>query len=79
MRVTPTSKTGRIQPRWVTAWFIVDAIVALAPPLYWALDRNATMIYGVPAAVLYFIAVAACIAASIVAAYAAEARKAENG
>ena len=32
------------QPRWVTAWFILDTIVALAPPLYWAFDGAKTPI-----------------------------------
>jgi hypothetical protein len=65
------------QPRWVIAWFVVDTIVALAPPLYWAVDGNRTPIFGVPVAVLYFIAVATCIAASVVAAYVAEAYRGE--
>lgn len=67
-------KFDRAQLRLVTAWFVVDAIVALAPPLYWAFDGSSTPIYGVPASVLYFVAVSVCIAASIVAAYVAEAR-----
>jgi len=67
------------QPRWVAAWFALDAVVALAPPLYWAFDGDSTPIFGVPAAVLYFIAVATCIAASIIAAYAAEASRGEVG
>jgi hypothetical protein len=67
----------RAQPRWVTAWFFADAIVALAPPLYWAFDGNRTPIFGVPIVVLYFIAVSACIATSIVAAYFAEAFRGE--
>ncbi|MGO4685855.1 hypothetical protein [Hyphomicrobium sp. 2TAF46] len=66
-------------PRWVAAWFIVDAIVALAPPLYWAFDGDRIPLLGVPAAVLYFIAVSTCIAASIVAAYLAEVRVEEAG
>lgn len=70
-------KIERAQPLWVTAWFVLDAIVALAPPLYWAFDGDSTPIYGVPASVLYFVAVSASIAASIVAAYAAEARSGE--
>jgi hypothetical protein len=65
------------QPRWVIAWFVVDTIVALAPPLYWAVDGNRTPIYGIPVAVLYFIVVATCIAASVVAAYVAEAYRGE--
>jgi hypothetical protein len=60
-------------------WFILDTIVALAPPLYWAFDGARTPIFGVPAAVLYFVAVSTCIAASIVAAYLAEVRSGEIG
>jgi hypothetical protein len=67
------------QPRWVTAWFVIDVIVALAPPLYWAFDGDRTPILGVPAAVLYFVAVSTCIAASIIAAYLAESRNGEIG
>ena len=66
-------------PRWVMAWFVLDAIAALAPPLYWAFDGNREPVLGVPAAVFYFIAVSTFIAASIVAAYLAEARDGETG
>ncbi|MBS0234839.1 MAG: hypothetical protein JSR99_15290 [Proteobacteria bacterium] len=72
-------KIERSQPLWVTGWFVIDVVVALAPPLYWSFDGNNTPIYGVPAAVLYFVAVSTCIAASIVAAYAADARNGEIG
>lgn len=67
------------RPRWVTAWFVIDAVVALAPPLYWAVDGDRTPILGVPAAVFYFVAVAICITASIIAAFWAEARSGEIG
>jgi hypothetical protein len=63
---------------WIMAWFSLDAIVALAPPIYWAADGKTTPILGLPAAVFYFVAVAVCIAASIVAAYLAEARGEET-
>ena len=66
-----------VQSRWVTAWFFVDAIVALAPPLYWAFDGNRTPVFGVPIVVLYFVAVSTCIAVSIIAAYLAEAFRGE--
>ena len=65
-------------PRWVMVWFVLDAIVALAPPLYWAFDGVRDPILGVPAAVFYFISVSTFIAASIVAAYLAEARDGET-
>lgn len=64
---------------WITAWFLLDAVVALAPPLYWLVDGEMTPILGLPAAVFYFIAVAVCITASIIAAYRAEARSGELG
>jgi putative effector of murein hydrolase len=73
------AKIKRAQPRWVTTWFILDAVVALAPPLYWTFDGDSTQVYGVPAAVFYFVAVATSIAASIVAAYWAEARTGDVG
>jgi hypothetical protein len=56
---------------------LIDAIVALAPPLYWAADGKTAPILGLPAAVFYFVAVAVCITASIVAAYVEEARAGE--
>lgn len=65
--------------RWITAWFMIDAVVALAPPIYWAANGEMTPILGLPAAVFYFIAVAVCITASIIAAYWAEARIGELG
>lgn len=77
MAVIGKSRRGA-QPRWVSAWFVVDAIVALAPPLYWAFDGDRTPILGVPAAVLYFIAVSTCITASILAAYLAAAGSGED-
>lgn len=60
--------------RLIGLWFLLDAIVALAPPLYWmANDYRMDFILGVPVPVLYFIAVAVCIAASLIAAYRIEA------
>lgn len=64
---------------WIAAWFFLDAVVALAPPLYWAFDGKQTPILGLPASVFYFVAVATCIAASIVAAYVSEARSGDLG
>ncbi len=64
---------------WISAWFALDAVVALAPPLYWAVDGNTKPILGLPAPVFYFVAVAIFITASIVAAYLAESRNGEIG
>lgn len=53
----------------VKLWFLLDGVVALAPPLYWAADGKMTAIAGVPAALFYFLAVSLCITASLIAAY----------
>jgi putative effector of murein hydrolase len=62
---------------WIIAWFIFDAIVALAPPLYWIAGSLKTSVLGIPVALLYFVGVAVFITASIVVAYVSEARAAE--
>ena len=54
-------------------WFILDAVLALAPPLYWMADaHHDAAAFGLPTTLLYFLAVSACITASIVYAYLAE-------
>lgn len=64
-------------PAWLWAWFALDAIVSLAPPLYWAMDGNTTPILGVPSVVVYFLAVSTCTAASVLAAYWVDVRNGE--
>lgn len=59
---------------WIIVWFVLDATVALTPPLYWAVDGLRAFVLGIPVVLLYFIGVAVFITASIVAAYIAEAR-----
>jgi len=51
--------------RLVKAWFALDVVLALAPPLYWAMDRATDPVFGVPAALAYFLGVSASIAASV--------------
>ena len=58
-------------PLWIYAWFVLDALLVLTPPLHWAVTGNTTVL-GVPAAVFYFVAVALFVCASLVAAYLAE-------
>ena len=78
--VTSAEKgADRVLPRWIAVWFAIDALVALTPPLYWAFDGASAPVLGIPAAVLYFVAVSSCIAASIVAAFIAEFRGVEIG
>ncbi len=62
---------------WIIAWFVLDAVVALAPPFYWAVDGNRASVLGLPIAVLYFVSVAIFITCSIVAAYLAEADRSD--
>jgi dolichyl-phosphate-mannose--protein O-mannosyl transferase len=54
---------------WISVWFFLDAVVALAPPLYWAVNGRSELFLGLPASVWYFVIVAAFITASIIAAY----------
>ncbi|GJD32503.1 hypothetical protein PMNALOAF_3779 [Methylobacterium adhaesivum] len=53
----------------VKLWFALDAVVALAPPLYWAADGRTAPIAEIPTALFYFLAVSFCITASLIAAY----------
>lgn len=59
-------------PMWIRGWFILDAILALMPPLHWALTGDARVL-GIPAALFYFVVAAMFICASLIAAYLAEA------
>ena len=53
----------------IKLWFLIDVVIALAPPLYWTADGRTNPIAGIPAALFYFLAVSLCITASLVAAY----------
>jgi hypothetical protein len=53
----------------VKIWFMADAIVALAPPLYWLADGWTGPVLGIPASLFYFLAVSLCITVSIIVAY----------
>lgn len=54
---------------FIHAWFVLDAVLALMPPLYWFADGRTTPILGVPGALFYFLAVCTCITASLLAAH----------
>ncbi|MGO4686290.1 hypothetical protein [Hyphomicrobium sp. 2TAF46] len=60
-------------PSWIRLWFIVDAVVAMAPPVYWLFAEPAAFITGIPNGLIYFLLVGSIICASIIAAYFAEA------
>jgi len=58
-------------PLWIYGWFVLDALLALTPPLHWSITAD-TRVMGMPAAIFYFLAVALFICASLTAAYLAE-------
>jgi hypothetical protein len=53
----------------VKIWFIVNAVVALFPPIYWMISDGNVHVFGVPASLLYFLAVSFSIMLSIIYAY----------
>jgi hypothetical protein len=55
--------------RAATAWFVVDWIVALFPPIHWGMAGPLPDILGVPATLAYFLGVSLFIATSILFAY----------
>jgi hypothetical protein len=61
-------------PTWIRLWFVVDAVIAMAPPVYWFFAEPAEFVTGIPNALIYFLLVGTIICASIIAAYIAEAR-----
>ncbi|KKM89570.1 hypothetical protein LCGC14_1247380 [marine sediment metagenome] len=63
----------RSLPIFIIVWFYLDAIIALAPPIYWIVnDYRIMFIFGMPATLFYFISVAVCIVCSLIAAYLVE-------
>lgn len=50
------------------AWFTLNTVLALCPPLYWALNGSSEVV-GLPMTLFYFLAVCLSISASIVYAY----------
>jgi hypothetical protein len=69
--MTSKPAPGRGMPRWLYGLFALDAALALAPPLHWAVTGEARFL-GLPMALLYFGGVAVFICASLVAAYLVE-------
>ena len=60
-------------PHYILWWFFLDAVVALAPPIYWLADNyHATVILGLPVTLFYFISVSVFIVLSLVVAYCVE-------
>lgn len=53
----------------VRLWFVSNAVIALAPPIYWSADNYKTPILGMPATLFYFLTVCMSITGSILYAY----------
>jgi hypothetical protein len=62
-------------PAWIKWWFAVDAVLALFPPLYWAMSGRDPLVLGLPISVFYFALTGLCITVSVVAAYLVESRQ----
>ncbi|GEO99474.1 hypothetical protein [Methylobacterium haplocladii] len=58
-------------PRFIQAWFALDLILALLPPLHWHFGV-AEPVLGVPTTLAYLWGASLFIAASVVAAYLAD-------
>jgi hypothetical protein len=64
--------SGRTKNRIFGAWFALDAILAMLPPVYWAVNGIDGTVLGLPFSVAYFIFTALVITASVVAIYVVE-------
>lgn len=53
----------------VRLWFVANLVLALAPPLHWAVEAHKTAIFGLPMALFYFLVLGLSIAGSIIYAY----------
>ncbi|HEY7986721.1 MAG TPA: hypothetical protein VIE17_07350 [Methylophilaceae bacterium] len=61
----------------VRAWFLLNAFVALYPPLYWAGGKQHPFIHDLPVSFVYFMAVCISITASILYAFWADSKAGE--
>jgi hypothetical protein len=57
--------------------FVIEGLLAMFPPVHWAMSGETPVILGLPLSVFYFIALGALISASIVAIYAVESARGE--
>ncbi len=53
----------------VRAWFALNALVALLPPLHWAVGSSTLTVLGLPVSLLYFVGVSLSLTLNIVYAY----------
>jgi hypothetical protein len=54
---------------FIAAWFALDTVLVLFPPIYLFISGMRDTVLGVPIVVAYFLLTGLCIASSIVAAY----------
>jgi hypothetical protein len=62
---------GSQLPTFVKVWFAIDLVLALFPPVHWALSGSAPIL-GIPRVLFYIYGTSFITAASIVAAYFAD-------
>ena len=62
------SLSDQTKRRILHGWFLVDAILVLFPPLYWAAGSPSAARAAIPWSLLYFLATGACIVLSVLAA-----------
>jgi hypothetical protein len=55
-------------PMLVKAWFALDLLLILLPPLHW-IASGADPLFGLPRSLVYLAGVGTCIASSVVVAY----------
>jgi hypothetical protein len=67
--MTALIPASRPRSAFISIWFALDAILALFPPIYWVAGGSKPLVFGLPCSIVYFVALALFIAASIVAAY----------
>jgi len=60
---------SRPRSGFISIWFVLDAILALFPPVYWIVGGATPLLFGLPCSVVYYCLLAIFITASIVAAY----------
>lgn len=71
----PQEEHGAPPPKWILAWFALDAVIGLAPPIHWAVSGPGVGTFGLPGVLVYFLATGTFITASIVAAFVSDASR----
>lgn len=53
----------------VRTWFLINLLVCLYPPLYWAAGKSQAYVLGLPASLIYFMSISISVTLSILYAY----------